>query len=150
MSNVLRRKRSISEVEFLDKAKRIRTEITRIAMNEKAIPKRYRFVYSIPMIDICRDLMKNANTYYNCVGEDDDHFHLYERKRTALENMLDCCSNLLSELQSAREQFYIKMSVRELVVGLIVDEEELIKFLLEDEKEKHINFSKNNIVNRNN
>lgn len=146
MSNVLRRNRATSEVEFLHNAQRIKTEVTKMVMNEKVIPKRYRFVYAIPMIEICRDLVKNANTYYNCVGEDDDTFHLYERKRTALENMLDCCDNILAELQSAREQFYIKMSVRESVVGLIVDEEELIESLLKHEKEKHINFSKHNLT----
>ena len=67
MSNVLRRNRATSEAEFIHNAKRIRTEVTSFAMNEKVIPKKYRYVYAIPMIDICRDLIKNANTYYNCL-----------------------------------------------------------------------------------
>lgn len=65
MSNVLRRNRATSEVEFIHNATRIRREITSMVMNEKVFPKRYRFVYSIPMIDLCRELVKNANTYYN-------------------------------------------------------------------------------------
>jgi hypothetical protein len=147
MSNVLRRNRATSEAEFLHNACRIRTEVTKMVMNEKVIPKKYRYVYAIPMIDICRDLVKNANTYYNCIGEDDESFHLYERKRTALENMQDCCDNILAEMQSAREQFHIKMSVRELVVGLIVDEEDLIDILLKREEEKHTNFVQYNLTN---
>lgn len=47
-------------------------------------------------------------------------------------------------MQDARERLHIKMSVRERVVGLIVDEEELIQDLLENEEESHINFMKHN------
>ena len=79
MSNVLRRNRATSEAEFIHNAKRIRTEVTSFAMNEKVIPKKYRYVYAIPMIDICRDLIKNANTYYNCLGEDDESSYLQKK-----------------------------------------------------------------------
>ena len=143
MSNVLRRNRAISEMEYIHTAIAIRNEVTRLVMNEKIIPKRYRYVYSIPMIDICRKLIENANTYCNCAGEDDQEFFLYKRKKEALYNMRDCCYNLLAELQSAREQFYIKMSFREKVVGLIVDEERLIEQCLEQEEESHTNFLNN-------
>lgn len=147
MSNVLRRNRATSVVEYINNANNIRSEVTRLVMNEKVIPKRYRYVYSIPMIDICRDLVKNANTYYNCMGEDNESSFLYNRKKEALYNMLDCCNNILAELQSAKEQFFIKMSAREKVVGLIVDEEKLINNLLKDEDERHSNFLKYNIKN---
>ena len=145
MSNVLKRKRSISETEFLNKAQLIRAEVTRLVMNEKVIPKKYRYVYSIPIIDICRDLNKNATTYYHCDGEDDESFFLYNRKKEALYNMRDCCDNILSELQSARQHLYIKMSPYERVVGLIVDEEDLIQMLLDTEEKNHINFIKYNL-----
>ena len=149
MSNVLRRNRAISDAEYVSKANSIRNEVTRLVMNEKVIPKRYRYVYSIPIIDICRKLTNNANKYYNCLGEDDESSFLYNRKKKALYNMLDCCDNILTELQSAREQFFIKMSAREKVVGLIVDEEKLINNLLKDENEKHSNFLKHNILHKN-
>ena len=145
MSNVLKRKRSISETEFLHQAQLIRTEVTRLVMNEKVIPKKYRYVYSIPIIDICRNLNKNANTYYNCNGEDDESFFLYNRKREALYNMRDCCNDILSELQSARQHLYIKMNPYEKVVGLIVDEEDLIQRLLDMEEKNHKNFVKYNL-----
>lgn len=144
MSNVLRRNRATSEVEFIHNAARIRKEVTSMVMNEKVFPKRYRFVYSIPMIDLCRELIRNANTYYDCVGEDNDESFLYNRKKVALMNMYDCCEDILAEMQDARERLHIKMSVRKRVVGLIVDEEELIQNLLESEEESHINFMKHN------
>lgn len=111
---------------------------------KKSFQKRYRFVYSIPMIDLCRELVKNANTYYNCVGEDDNESFLYKRKKEALMNMYDCCEDILAEMQDARERLHIKMSVRECVVGFIVDEEELINDLLKREDESHIDFMKHN------
>ena len=147
MSNVLRRNRSVSDAEFIHTAQNIRAEVTRLVMNEKVIPKRYRYVYSIPIIDLCRELMKNAIIYYNCNGEDDKTFFLYNRKKEALYNMRDCCDGILSELQSAKEHLYIKMSARERVVGLIVDEERLIESLLENEEESHTNFINNNLIN---
>ena len=145
MSNVLKRNRAVSDAGYLHNAEKIRNEVTRLMMNEKVVPKRYRYVYSIPTINLCRELIKNANTYYNCLGEDDESSFLYNRKKEALYNMLDCCDDILAELQSAREQFFIKMSVRERVVGLIVDEEGLINNLLKHEEEKHSNFLKYNI-----
>lgn len=63
-------------------------------------------------------------------------------------NMYDCCEDILAEMQDARERLHIKMSVRERVVGLIVDEEELIQDLLESEEESHINFIKHNRRNK--
>jgi len=144
MSNVLRRNRATSEVAYVHNAMRIRTELERLVMNEKVFPKRARFIYSVPIIDICRKLMSNANTYYDCTGEDDESFHLYERKRTALENMQDCCEDLLDELKCARERYFIKLSVRENVVGLIVEESELVEQLLKMELEQHTNFMKHN------
>lgn len=144
MSNVLRRNRATSEVAYVYNARRIREAVESFVMNEKIIPKKHRFIYSVPMVEMCRRLSNNANTYWNCVGEDDEDSHLYERKRTALENMLDECDNLLAEMQSARERFYIKMSIRENVVGLIVDESELIEQLLQEELEKHTNFVAHN------
>lgn len=145
MSNVLRRNRATSEVEFIHNAVAIRNNITSMVMNEKVFSKKYRYIYTVPMIDICRELVRNATIYYDCIGEDDDESFLYNRKRTALMNMYDCCENLLAEMQAARESFHIKMSIREKVVGLIVDEEELVSELLKREKESHINFKKHNL-----
>lgn len=140
MSNVLKRNRAVSDAEFLHNAQVIRSEVTRLVMNEKVVPKKYRYVYAIPVIDICRELNKNAVAYYNCGGEDNSSFFLYNRKKEALYNMRDCCDNILSELQSAKHQLYFKMGPYERVVGLIVDEEDLIEKLLIHEENTHAHF----------
>ena len=67
MSNVLSRKRSLSELEFWKNATDIRAVLTRYLMNEKHIPKRWRPVFTFPGIDYARRLMEEitaANTIY--------------------------------------------------------------------------------------
>lgn len=44
MSNVLLRHRGISEMEFYKTADTIRGELTRFLMNDKYVPKKWRFV----------------------------------------------------------------------------------------------------------
>lgn len=49
MCAVFSRKRNISDLQFYATAKDIRKYLTRFVMNEKHIPKKYRYVFSIPM-----------------------------------------------------------------------------------------------------
>ena len=67
MSNVLSRKRSLSELEFWKNATEIRAAFTRYLMNEKHVPKRWRPVFTFPGIDLARKLMEEitaANSIY--------------------------------------------------------------------------------------
>ena len=97
MSNVLVKDRETSEIEFLNTAFKIRTEVTKMVMNEKIIPKKYRYVYAIPMIDKCRTLIDNGYVYDNCKNQSDETDFIYYRKKEALLNMLDACKQILSE-----------------------------------------------------
>lgn len=150
MSNVLRRNRATSEVEYIHTAERIRDEVENMVMNEKYVPKRHRFTYAIPMIEKCRELEHYATVYDNCRGEDEfltsdeEEGLLYRRKKEALMNMKDLCDDILRDMKHIRNRFYVKMSIRENVVGLIVDEEDLIESLQINEKEKHTNYLKYN------
>ena len=67
MSKVFSRKRSVSELEFWKTATEIRSDFTRYLMNENKVPKRWRFVFTMPCIDYVRKLMDEviaANTIY--------------------------------------------------------------------------------------
>ena len=67
MSNVLSRKRSLSELEIWKNASEIRAVFTRYLMNEKKVPKRWKFVFSMPGIGYAMKLMEEitaANTIY--------------------------------------------------------------------------------------
>lgn len=57
MSNVFAKYHTPTGNEFYDKALYIKRELTRLVMNEKVMPKRYRFVYSIPIINKVTELL---------------------------------------------------------------------------------------------
>ena len=61
MSTVYARKRSLSEYEFYSNALALRNEVTRVAMNERMVPKRYRFIYAVPLVEMGRSLVYNIN-----------------------------------------------------------------------------------------
>ena len=65
--SVLKRYRSESQLEFYNTATRLRAELTRFVMNEKIVPKRYRPVFTFPMVSRLIELFNNitaANTIY--------------------------------------------------------------------------------------
>lgn len=65
--SVLKNKRSESQLEFYHTATLIRTELTRFVMNEKIVPKRWRPVFTFPMVDkVIKlfDYITAANTIY--------------------------------------------------------------------------------------
>ena len=67
MSNVFKRYHTPTGNEFYDKLVFISTELTRLVMNEKIVPKKYRYVYSIPIINKLnqlRDDIKAEMTLY--------------------------------------------------------------------------------------
>ena len=67
MSNVLSRKRSLSELEFWKNGTEIRSVFVRYLMNEKHVPKRWRPVFTFPGIELAMKLMQEitaANTIY--------------------------------------------------------------------------------------
>ena len=131
MSNVLVKDRKTAETQYLTTAREVRLAVTRLVSNEKVVPKRYKFVYTIPTIDKCRKLLDSAYIYENCKQFDDKSDFIYNRKKQALLDMLDCCDQIFCELACIKSQFYVKMGPYERVVAMIVDEERLIKYELE-------------------
>ncbi len=67
MSSVFRRNHEPTGLEFWDNAQEIEIFLTRFLMNEKNVPKKYRYVYAIPILESVRSLQKHivaANTIY--------------------------------------------------------------------------------------
>lgn len=67
MSNVLARNRSLSSLEFYKAACELRSAVTKLVMNERNVPKKYRYVFAVPMVNLMHDLFANittANTFY--------------------------------------------------------------------------------------
>lgn len=57
MSNVLRRKRSLSEREFYMNAIRIRIEVTKLMASDRIVPKSYRLMCAVPTVQTAKDLV---------------------------------------------------------------------------------------------
>ena len=73
MSNVLSRKRSLSELEFWKNATEIRAAFVKYLMNEKHVPKRWRPVFTFPGVEYALKLMEEitaANTIYPTTEEE--------------------------------------------------------------------------------
>ncbi len=67
MSNVFRRNRKPTGQEFYDTMVTLTDKLTHFVMNDKNVPKSYRYVYAIPIIGLLhrlRTAITNANTTY--------------------------------------------------------------------------------------
>ncbi|MDO4290275.1 MAG: hypothetical protein Q4C41_03480 [Eggerthellaceae bacterium] len=62
MTNVLQRKRSLSELEFYANAIRIRVEVTRLMTRERIVPKKYRLILAVPTIATAKAMIDNIAT----------------------------------------------------------------------------------------
>lgn len=62
MSNVLQRKRSLSELEFYANAIKIRIEITQLMTRERVVPKKYRQLLAAPTIATAKAMIDNIAT----------------------------------------------------------------------------------------
>jgi len=107
MSNVLARKRGVSALEFYHAAEQMRGELTPFLMNDKYVPKHWRFVFSYPAFEIMRNLfshMRKANNMYPYSEE-----QLAERKKYQ-QKAIDDCDELFDLLQHLMTTlFYLKV-----------------------------------------
>lgn len=96
MSNVLARKRGVSEMEFYHCAKDLRVTATRFLMNDKYVSKRWKPVFTFPMLDLLRDMT-------NCICAANDIYPYNEDRllqRTRLQDQaIEDCSKLWDNLQ---------------------------------------------------
>lgn len=104
MSSVLARKRGISDMEFYRSAKELRSILTRAVMNENIVPKRWRPVFTFPLIELLRQLIHHiraANKVYPYKPVLVD-----ERKRLQSLAIVDC-DYIDDELQYLLETLYM-------------------------------------------
>ena len=100
MSNVLQRKRSVSEREFYKNAIAIRVELTKIACSENAVPKRYRVLLGAPMVETAKSLVDNvtrADEFYPNTA----HGVLYRRHYLTLA--IADCRRIVQDVQTMKD-----------------------------------------------
>ena len=97
MSGVYQRKRSLSEYEFYNTALAIRVEVNRLALNERVIPKRYRFTNAVPLVDMARNAVYNINRADQFYPN--SSFNVLQRRKYLSLAIADC-EQLCLELQA--------------------------------------------------
>lgn len=101
--SVLKNKRNQSQLEFYHTATVIRTELTKFVMNDKNIPKRWRPVFTFPMVEKLIALIDDitaANTIFPMNIHEAEMRRDYQTKAIiTVEQILQLLQYLLSTLQ---------------------------------------------------
>ena len=124
MSNVLARKRNVSELEFWKNGCEIRAELTRILMSDR-IPKRCLYIFVIPGIALARKLMEEitaANTIYPTSEAE------VEKRREHQTAAIIKCEQIVQHLQWLVDTIpEVKVASLEIVVDRVNTEVRLLK-----------------------
>lgn len=98
MSNVLARKRGISEMEFYGTAENLRNELSSLLFRDKAVPKKYRANVTYPAlasVNKMMTLMHKANRIFPYTPEQVD------RRKELQQECIDCLDNIYEIMQYA-------------------------------------------------
>ena len=121
---VLKNKRSESQLEFYHTATLIRAELTRFVMNEKIVPKRWRPVFTFPMVEkIIKliDYITAANTIYPKNLREAERRRDYQTQAIiVLEQIIQLLQYMLTTLPVNPDKF-------QLVTELLVKEAALLR-----------------------
>lgn len=98
MSNVLARMRGVSEMEFYHVADDLNTELTTFLMSEKNVPKKWRAVYSYPVLLLMENLFDSMEAANRIWPHSDAE--VIERKRLQSQ-CIECCDKIYGKLQRA-------------------------------------------------
>lgn len=125
MSNVLSRKRSLSELEFWKNGTEVRAAFTRYLMAEGHIPKRWRPVFTFPGIDLARRLMEEvtaANTIYPTTEAE------LAQRRAHQNEAIVVCEQIVGHIQFMIDTLdTVHVSDFEYIGEMIFKEEALLK-----------------------
>lgn len=117
--SVLKSRREQSEMQFFQTAVDIQNELIKFCMEEKNVPKKYRFVYAIPIIaegQALVDNVVNANTIFVKTNEEVIDRRHYQNEANAN------CEKILQKLQSLRTVLGIDSGQLKNIVGMVISE----------------------------
>ena len=107
--SVLKRNRSESQLEFYHNATLVRAELTRFVMNEKVVPKRWRPVFTFPMVEkLIRlfDEITAANTIYPRTAREAEMRREYQtRAIITVEQILQLLQYMITTLPVDPDKF---------------------------------------------
>lgn len=97
MSNVFSRFHTPTGNEFYDKGIIIERELVRLCMNERIVPKKYRYVYGIPIINHAHRLMDYISAEMTLYPTSEE---LVERKKNIWQDAIICCEQIIRKIQT--------------------------------------------------
>jgi len=103
MSNVLARKRGISEMEFYGTAEKLRTELSSLLFRDKATPKKYRANVTYPAlaaVNRMMALMHKANKIFPHTPEE------VKQRKEIQQECIDCLDEIYEILQYAMQNVW--------------------------------------------
>lgn len=106
-------------MQFFQTAVDIQNELIKFCMEEKNVPKKYRFVYAIPIIaegQALVDNVVNANTIFVKTNEEVIDRRHYQNEANAN------CEKILQKLQSLRTVLGIDSGKLKNIVGMVISE----------------------------
>ncbi len=118
------RMRSVSELEFWKTGAEIRAALARYLMNDNHVPKRWRYIFAIPGIDLARKLMDEitaANTIYPTTEAE------VEQRRAHQNEAVIACEQIIQHLQWLVDTLPVTVSSLDTVVELVNKEVALLK-----------------------
>ena len=124
MSNVLARKRRLSELEFYKTGTEIRAEFTRYLMNDKKVPKRWKPIFTFTGVGYVTKLMEEivaANTIYPTTESE-----VADRRRHQT-NAITQCEQLRQHIAWMIETLELSAKDFENLGGMILLEIKLLK-----------------------
>ena len=124
MSNVLKRHRGLSGLEFWRTGTEIRAEFTRYLMNEKKVPKRWRPVFTFPGIKYVTKLLEEitaANTIYPTTEAE------LNQRRAHQNEAIIACEQIIQHMQWMIETLHASVNDFESLFEKAIKEINLIK-----------------------
>lgn len=122
--SVLKNKRGESQLEFYHTATLIRAELTRFVMNDNIVPKRWRPVFTFPMVEkviTLIDMITAANTIYP------QNMHEYEMRRDYQTQAIITVEQIVQLLQFMMTTLSVNPDKFQPVTELLMKESSLLR-----------------------
>lgn len=135
MSNVHKRLRKETELQFLVSAQNLQVELTKFIMSEKNMPKKYRYIIGMGLINKVDELVDNltaANTIYPTNKE--EYLERVKYQTNAIINCWQLHNKIVRIILCINTA---KIEKLENIAELLVDTEGLIKKWKKSDKERY-------------
>ena len=132
MSGVYERNRSMSELQWVMTARKIRVEIDQIAHSEKVVPKSWRFTHAVPLCKAAKNLVHHTRRAYNRYPSTAKNVR---KRKKFLKKVIDDCYDLVDDLQELKDAgLPVNLNRLKKVADMLEEEIGLLKGLKKNTK----------------